>query len=834
MHKSLKIVGALIGVLVLVIAAVFGYAVLNLNSIIAAQRGRILASASDALGREVDVGSITASLGWGVAIDLKEVKISDDPAFSPEPFVQADNVYLKVDLIPLLAKHLHVSELILAQPEVRIIRDRAGALNVGTIGKKGSSSAQPGVAAAPQPRPIAPPANAAPESPVQAAPPSGAGGAAKKLNALAVNAFTIDQGTVVYQDLAAGGAPLKVRNVNLKVRNFRFDRPFAVTLALAALGDRQNLTVSGTAGPLMRDGRIDAKSAALNLKARLGPLAFAQLRTIPQAAKALPPALKITGPIGATATIGGTAGAPRIDARADLTANEIAFPPKFDKPAGVALKAAIDGGLQDGHVQIAMANLTLADLQAKLSEIAVKPGAISARVDSNRFDLAPLARLAPAAAKYNPRGAAEIHSAVAYANGQPSLDGAVLLSGVNVNLPGGKAPPVGNLGGMIKFAGQGATVGPLNFTVGSAGHGRLLAVAKTLQPLDTTYQLNVDQLNIAELIPSRAKFGAEQVAGLAAEGAVRMAGGAPRGTVRASAASGMVANVNFSKFAIDAAYADKRATINSLKLNAFSGAIQAAGVATIDAVPAFDLQLMTQNVDLQQMLTAAKSKAADKVRGLLTASVKVRGRGKDFDAIKPTLMGAGAARVEQGKLVGVNVVAQALNKVDNVPGIGALLPMSVIANHPELFKSPNTDLQHASLSFTINGPRLTTSDLRVESVDYTVLGSGWFDLDQTLDMTAKILMSPAFSREMIAAKRNVSYLATENGQIEIPLQISGRLPKPAVVPDVGILARRAASHAVQGGLGKLLNKSGLGGIFGGGSGGGSSGGSSNPFKSLFH
>ncbi len=825
MRKSLKIAGVLIGVLILIIAAVFGYAVLNLNSIIAAQRGRILASASAALGREVDVGAITASLGWGVAVDLKDVKLADDPVFSPKPFVRADNVYLKVALMPLLYRQLQVSELVLMRPEVRIIRDRAGALNVATIGKKSAPAeriyppATPGVGGKTSGTTAA--------SPIQAAPAPAASG----LGALSVNAFTIQDGHVVYQDLAAGGAPLELNALDLKVRNFRLDRPFNVTLALAALGTTQNLSLNGSAGPLEHAGRLDVAATALDLNASVGPLTLATLKAIPQLVKALPAPLNLTGPVTIAAKIGGTVVATTFAVATDLTSNEIAWARSFDKPAGVVLKATADGARSNGEISVRAAAVTLADLDLKATNIVLKPGAASARIDTNRFDLAALAKLSPDAAKYNPRGAAELHSAVAIANGKPTLDGNVALSGVNVDVPGGKAPPVGNLSGTIKLAGQSANAGPLTFTVGTVGHGRLTAAAQSIQPLAATYQLNIDQVKIAEIAPSRASEGDEHLTALAADGSVNLAGGAPRAAIRATVASGMIQNAAFSNLALDAGYAESRATVNSLKLNAFAGAIQASGTATTGATPAFDLKLATQGVDLRQMLTAIKSKAAETIRGLLTANLAVRGRGKDFDAIKPTLGGNGGAQIDQGKLVGVNVVAQALGKVDNIPGIGALLPQSVIANHPELFKSPNTDLQHARLTFVINGPRLTTNDLLVAANDYTVQGAGWFDLDQNIDMTAKILMSPAFSREMVAAKRNVSYLTTNTGQVEIPLRISGRLPKPSVMPDVGILAQRAASHAVEKGIGGLLQKKGLGGLFGGSSGG--SGGGSNPLRRLF-
>ena len=168
--------------------------------------------------------------------------------------------------------------------------------------------------------------------------------------------------------------------------------------------------------------------------------------------------------------------------------------------------------------------------------------------------------------------------------------------------------------------------------------------------------------------------------------------------------------------------------------------------------------------------------------------------------------------MDNGKLIGVNVVAQALRKVDNVPGIGALVPGSVVANHPELFKSPDTDIEQASLTFQIAGPRIISHDIVARSTDYSIFGDGWFDLDKNLDLAAKIVMSKAFSSELVGAKHNVVYVTNNDGEIEIPVRVSGQLPHPAIAPDLGVIAQRAATHAVQGHVGELLQKKGIGGI----------------------
>ncbi len=139
------------------------------------------------------------------------------------------------------------------------------------------------------------------------------------------------------------------------------------------------------------------------------------------------------------------------------------------------------------------------------------------------------------------------------------------------------------------------------------------------------------------------------------------------------------------------------------------------------------------------------------------------------------------------------------------------------------------------LTFQVQGPRIITHDLKVTSLDYSLLGDGWFDMDRNIDLGARILLSPSFSNELISARKNVVYLANENKQVEIPLRVVGQLPKPSILPDLTVLAERATSNALSDKLGGLFGKKkgggSLGGLFGGGGNNGNGGGSGSSSKS---
>jgi hypothetical protein len=281
--------------------------------------------------------------------------------------------------------------------------------------------------------------------------------------------------------------------------------------------------------------------------------------------------------------------------------------------------------------------------------------------------------------------------------------------------------------------------------------------------------------------------------------------------------------------------ADQLARVTTLKLKAFSGDIAAAGNTRLAAAAPMEASINFTNLDVQQALDSQKSKAAGIVRGTLSGSVNVAGKTGSFDQMKPTLKGGGKLTLVNGKLVGVNVGGQALKKVQNLPAIGNLVPDAVVRNHPELFSNPDTDIKQASLSFVLEGPRITSHDIRVDTVDYNLLGDGWFDMDKNIDLAARIVLSAQFSKELIEQKKNVAYVANQDGQIDIPIQIVGQLPKPAVIPNAAELAQRAGTHAVQAQgqkyLGKVFGKKGLPGglskFLGGDSGGDDNSGAGN-------
>ncbi len=808
MRRVIVIAAAIIGAVVMFAGAILFYAATNLNSIIAERRQTILDKVSTALGRQVHADDIKVSLGWGILADVTGVQVADDPDISKKPFIEASNVYARLELIPLLARRIEVTEVVLDKPVIRIVQTRDGTLNVSTLGRKKIATEEEESKEG---------KGTKGRGTIGGSPMAEAGRAPSTLGSLFVRNFSVNGGSLAFETEGAPQAAT-VNAIDLKVRDFGFVAPFTVALTFAALAERQNFDFSATIGPLINKGAIDIDAIPLSGTAKVGPILLTQLETIPMLAKAIPPKLSISGPFSFDAAADGTVQSIKFNVSSDLSAPAIAFGDTFNKPADLPLKISAEGSRTGSAVGVALANVTLGDLEMKAANIKAGGAATVARIDTNKFDVASIAKIIPALGKYSLGGKTEIHTDAALEDGKASANGTVALADVGLSVAGQKAPPLSHLSGNIKLTGTSAEIGPLTFNLGaSQATATLKSHVDQFQPLVMSYELNAAAVHLADLVPSRPP--GELINQLFAKGTVSTAPvTGPVVDSEITSPSGNLANAPYQGLVLSLSLAGNLARVTLLKVKAFSGEIVATGDTRLEAAAPMTASISFSNLNVQQALDAQKSKAAGTVRGSLGGNINVTGNTGSFDEMKPTLKGSGKLMLTNGKLVGVNIGGQALKKVQNLPAIGSLVPDAVVKNHPELFSNPDTDIQLASLSFVLAGPRITSHDIKVQTVDYNLLGDGWFDMDKNIELAARIVLSPQFSKELIEQKKEVALIANQDGQVDVPLQIIGQLPKPKVLPNVTELAQRAGTHAVQAQgqkyLGKVLGKKGLPGGLG--------------------
>jgi AsmA protein len=207
-------------------------------------RPTIEEKASQALGRQVQVGSLSLSLITG-SLSAENLSIGDDPKFSTSPFLTAKSLKVGVEILPLIfSRTLKVTGITIENPEVLLLHNAAGQWNYSTLGGAAAKTQQ---------------AQAAKTFPSSAAPAD-----------LSVEKFTLKDGRIT-----VGSTTSQKRNtydhLNAVAENFSMTSKFPVTVT-AELPAGGKFKLDGTAGPI---DQTDASLTSVDAKLEITSLDLA-------------------------------------------------------------------------------------------------------------------------------------------------------------------------------------------------------------------------------------------------------------------------------------------------------------------------------------------------------------------------------------------------------------------------------------------------------------------------------------------------------------------------------------------------------------------------------
>ncbi|MBI5416292.1 MAG: AsmA family protein [Candidatus Omnitrophica bacterium] len=223
-----------LGLLILIIAialAVF-IATFDINQ----YKLRLTQTISSLLGRQVDARQL--KLGFavdkGLTLVIQGLSVADDPSFGKEALLTADSVYLNVDILKfILQKEIIIAKIEVHNPDVRIIRNPEGLLNVQTIfpAEKSAGTPAPGRSGAAFSAAAASKVKAAPRLPLP----------------MTVDTITIVDGSLTYLDRASEPAlVVPLRRINLKITDLSLqNKTFSFRADAALWADQPNVHGQG-------------------------------------------------------------------------------------------------------------------------------------------------------------------------------------------------------------------------------------------------------------------------------------------------------------------------------------------------------------------------------------------------------------------------------------------------------------------------------------------------------------------------------------------------------------------------------------------------------------
>lgn len=330
MKRGLRIAGIIVAVLVVILIVL--PLLVNVNSF----RPKIESEMTSALGRPVTMGDLSLSILSG-GVEVKNIAIADDPAFSKTPFVTAKSLKVGVELMPLIfSKQLNVTGIVLEQPEITLLKAANGTWNFSSLGGEATKKA------------------AEPKSSVAAATKAPTSNASAPTN-FSVAKLEISDGKLTVGKVNASAKRQVYDKVNITVKDFSLTSqfPFDLTAQLPGGGDAN---ISGKAGPIPA---ADAAKTPFEAAVKVNNMDIA-------ASGFIDPASGMAG----LANLDGTLNSNGSQAKAvgTFTGNKLKLSPKgTPAPKAVVVKHAVNldldkqsGTITQGDVEIgkAVAHLT--------------------------------------------------------------------------------------------------------------------------------------------------------------------------------------------------------------------------------------------------------------------------------------------------------------------------------------------------------------------------------------------------------------------------------------------------------------------------------------------
>lgn len=786
----------ILAALLLVFAGAVGIALANLNAYLNQNKDWLASQVASALGRAVTFDEVGVSVLGGFGARVKNLRISDDPAYAKENFLRADDVQVAVKVLPAIFGRYEVRKVILDKPSLTVIRDKRG-FNFDSMGK---------------------PSERAPEAPHAAAPPSGppaagsepgaeaGAGAAAFLVALA----DIRGGELRFLDRTVSPpSDVTVGDLDFFASDLSLTKPIRLRLAAALLGaKKQNLTVEGTLGPLGSPPNVQA--APLDLSVELGPIVLDEVKKLEALAKALPPDLSGPDPIVLEARAKGTAEQLSFEAELDGSGAAIRYGKSFAKPKGVPLKLALSAERRKTELDVRSLSLRLAELElAGKGTVGSVPGApIDVQLDSKSTPLSGWDRMLPALEGHDVSGHAEVH---VHARGKveagriPELTGVIALQDVSAKQEGSPYE-IDSLSTKIELQGDSAVLPPTKFQLGGSPI-ELEAKVQSLRSRAGTFVLRSPELRAASLgVGSPEAKKAEVMRGLEAGGQFRVAeqGAEFHGNIRSS--DGSLRDVDYRDLAAEIAFEEEIARLDRLSLRAFEGSYDGKGRYDLrePANPKFSFQSNVRDMVLKTLLSTKFPGAEEKIEGRLDANLALSGSGSGWETIRKTLRGDGRMDVKDGVLKDVNIADQVLASVTGIGGLSNLVSPRTRGKYPEIFSTGDTRFEKLGGTVQVADGEARTNDMTLAARDYAVLGRGSFALENRLDFTATLVASKQLSDDVVADVKEAKYIENDDGRIEIPFRLSGSLPGVRPKPDGEFITRALARAAVGKGIEKLF------------------------------
>jgi hypothetical protein len=829
-------------------ASVLTLLVVSLNTLIDKNQERIREEIQNALGRSLTFDKLRLSLWGGLGLSAKHLRIAEDPRFAATPFIQTKELKMQVRWLPLLLGYIEIKKFNLDEPEIQIIKNEAGKLNISAL--------------------AGPEEGARETREVRE-------GKSRSAPSIVASAIHVTNGKIDYIDRSLKEpVEIRVRNVDMDLKGLAETGTAKVKFSANLFeGKGKNMSLEGRIGPLggERDWtqypldlqvHIDSLllshltraipflrekislylgiAGPLTFKARLqntlerprisdliltgaffgstenntavkgeldfsksgswtdgeikakivvDPVSLDHLKKIPLLKQVLPPSIISEGPLSVASELQGHLQALKVHTLIKAGESEIRYGDWLKKARGIPAQMEVKVEHQKDRFVFEESTLTIHNLRLKFSGSLeeLPERRLMLKLRSEGVDLSGWDRLLAPLSSYSTGGNLRLDLSIKKNLGL--RDGGLDIRGT-LNLDETQAKNKKSGRGIervrvrVSFWGKEARVENSSFRVGSSDLAFEATLPDLSQPI-LRYTLRSPKLNLADLT-GLAAYKGDGMKGLLSTGEIQMRGGKTLLRGNLSSSEGTLQEILYRNLRGEIAWSPGSLSFKNLTLQALNGTFRSSGVLETGADNSQRLTLDShmEAVDLKALLSHKSPKFKDHIEGRLNLKAKLQGQSRNGSTLQESLQGEGSLQVRGGSLNDFNLVEGVLSKVTGLPGISNLLSFRVPPRYSPLFKRRDTPFETLEATFTVENGRIRSNDLFLATPDYSINGEGWIAFDKTMKWNALLAMSPQFTQELMQEHKNVRYMLDRQERLSVPFRLEGTLPHVQPKPDL--------------------------------------------------
>lgn len=773
-------------------ACVLVLLVVLLNSFVDKNRERIREEIEKGLGRSVKFDELRLSFWGGIGLLAKRLSIAEDPRFAATPFIQTKELKMELRWLPLLLGNIEIKKFALDEPEVQIIKNEDGILNLSAL----ASSERRAGETRRETREVK---EAKKRSPVSFLP----------------SAIYVSNGKIDYIDRSfKEPVEIGIRNIKLDMKGLVLAGSVKVKLSANLFdGQGQSLRAEGRVGPIR--GERDWSQYPLDLQVRLDSFLLPQLsRAVPVLRESLSPYLGMTGPLMAEAKFLGTFERPRISgltitgALFGAAENNATVKGELDfsksnswREGEIKGKIAVDPASLEYLKRVPFLKQTLPSSLTSEGPLAVT-SEIQGSLDNLKAQF--LVKAGETEIRYGnwlskSKGIpAELEVRVDRQKDRLVFEESILtLHNLKLKFSGLLEESPERLltlqmrSNDVDLAGWEKLLPRLSsYSTGGVVRGEV-SIKKNLglqeRELNMQGTVTLDQLQAKD---RKSGGGVEKMsARLSLRGK----------EARIEKGEGIWDGIPLSNLKGDVAWLPNGLSFKGLSFQALGGSLRANGTwDTTDNSLRVTLDPNIEAMDLNALLSQKFPNFKDHIEGQLYFKAKLRGESKNSAALQDSLEGEGTTQVRGGSLKNFNLVERVLSKV-TLPGVPNLISSRMPARYNAILQRKDTPFETLAATFTVKQGRIYSDDLSLVTPDYSIRGEGWIGFDKTMKWSATLIMSPLFTQDLLKEHKNVRYMVDKQGRLAVPFRLEGTLPYLQAKPDLPGLA-----EAIQRGMDRAL------------------------------